>query len=187
MPSQHHPAPPDVESLASLFYATPEDLGDFREVSPAEMPAIAAKLLNHDHHMTVTVERHHGCAVDVRVLDRIATKTSYSRKILLTRQSDGAVVQFGLVRIGLNCVDDAVRQEIERESIPLGRILISHGVLRQVRLAALFRILPGPALCREMKLKTPLEIYGRTATIDVNGAPAIELLEILAPCSVGCG
>ena len=79
-------ATPELQALANLFYKDLDELGQFEEVAAADMPADFQKLLDHDEHMTVTVEAHHGCPVDVSVVDIHKTPTHYSRKILLARR-----------------------------------------------------------------------------------------------------
>ncbi|MBC8353291.1 MAG: hypothetical protein H8E66_14935 [Planctomycetes bacterium] len=174
-------ATPELKALVHLFYPSLDDLGAFKEVAESEMPEVPRKLLWHDAHMTVTVESHHGSSVDVRVLDTKLTPTHYSRRILLTRQSDGRVVQFGIVRLNSTFLGEDVRKEIESETTPLGRVLIEHDVLRDVRLLSLWRIEPGDDLVKVFGLDRPETCYGRTALIYCNGLPAVELLEIVAP------
>ena len=68
-------------------------------------------------------------------------------------------------------------------------MLIDHNVLREVQFDALWRVQPGPDLCRLFGLSAqpagkntePQTVYGRTALIYCNGEPAIELLEIVTP------
>jgi chorismate-pyruvate lyase len=172
---------PLLDTLCSLFYAASWELGDFSSVAASEMPREIRLLLAHDQHMTVAVERHHGCEVDVRVLDKRVTPSSYARKIILLRQSDHAVVQFGIMRVGLQYLDNAVRREIESESAPLGRVLIAHHVLRRVELVALYRVTPGEELRKALAMTDAPHTFGRTARIHVAGQPAVELLEIVAP------
>jgi chorismate-pyruvate lyase len=174
---------PDLEALVGLFYSQPERLGEFEEVSTSEMPAAYRELLVHEHHMTVTVELFHQSPVNVRVLRKHITATHYARMILLVRQSDGQVVQFGIMRVHLASLSDEVRGEIESERAPLGRILIEHDVLRRIRLGRLWRISPGPDLAAWLSpgRDPPPSTYGRTAMIDCDGQPAIELLEIVSP------
>ncbi|MCA9268934.1 MAG: hypothetical protein KDA41_10715, partial [Planctomycetales bacterium] len=117
---------PILDALVQLFYDLPARLGEFEEIPRAEAPPPYDELLAHDHHMTVTVERFHGGPVDVKVLEVKETRTHYARKILLTRRSDGAVVQFGLVRLCLDFVAPSVRREIESQATPLGRVLIDY-------------------------------------------------------------
>jgi chorismate-pyruvate lyase len=172
---------PDLNTLIALFYSQPAELGQFEEVLISKMPEPYRLLLAHTEHMTVTVERFHGGAVDVRVLDTLVRDTHYSRKIILTRQSDGEVVQFGIMRINLALLSPEVRAEIESQRTPLGRILIEHDVLRKIHLMSLWRVLPGADLCRIFGLPQPQFTYGRAAVIDCNGEPAVELLEIVTP------
>lgn len=173
---------PELTALVGLFYAAPDELGVFEQVDSAALPEVYRRLLDHDEHMTVTVEAHHGGPVDVRVVQTYVTTTHYSRKILLARRRDGVVVQFGLVRLNLDYLAPDVRREIAAENKPLGRILIEHDVMRHVRLLGLWRIEPGPDLRRLFGLSEPVTCYGRTALIYCNGVPAVELLEIVTPC-----
>jgi len=174
-------ATPELKALGGLFYESLSELGEFTEVDPGEMPETARKLLWHDEHMTETVESFHGCSVDVSVLATHNTPTHYSRRILLTRQSDGQVVQFGIVRLNVDSLEKVVRDEIERQETPLGRILIRHNVLREVRPLSLWSVAPGPDLCKLFGLGKTEMCFGRTALIYCNGLPAVELLEIVTP------
>lgn len=177
--SDTHSIVPDLNVLTALFYGSTDELGQFTEVSAEEMPVAFQTLLAHDNHMTVTVEAFHGSPVDVIVLDKRVTPDHYARKILLTRQSDAAVVQYGIMRINFQYVSDAVRRQIETGSIPLGRVLITHNVLRQVELVSLWRVSPGQELADHLGLPAGRETFGRTALIHVDGEPAVELLEIV--------
>src|SRR5262245_39378311 len=104
------PEPAFLTNLLALF--SPADyLATYDFVPAAKVPEPYRSLLVHEHHMTVTVEAHHGSLVDVRVLERRRNGDSYARKILLARQSDGRIVQFGLVRIHLHYCSDEVRDE----------------------------------------------------------------------------
>ncbi len=172
---------PYLPDLVGLFYERPQELGTFEPMLAADVPQPYRRLLAHNKHMTVTVEEFHGSKVDVKVLATRRDNGFYSRKILLTRQSDGLVVQFGIPRLNMSYLDEEVRREIESETKPLGRILIDHNVLREVQFAGLWKIQPGPDLGRMFGLSAPQTVYGRTALIYCNGEPAIELLEIVTP------
>jgi chorismate-pyruvate lyase len=174
-------ATPELNALVHLFYSSLSELGQFTEVAESEMPEVPRKLLWHDAHMTVTVESHHQSPVNVRVLDTHVTPSHYSRRILLQRQSDGRVVQFGIVRLNSTFLGEDVRQEIESEATPLGRVLIEHNVLRDVRLLSLWKIEPSDDLVEAFGLENAETCYGRTALIYCNGLPAVELLEIVTP------
>ena len=95
---------PDLDTLVGLFYPQPELLGRFEEVDSHDLSRDYRMLLAHDSHMTVTVERFHNTPVNVRVLESQLTGQHYARKILLARQSDGVVVQFGIMRLDFAAV-----------------------------------------------------------------------------------
>lgn len=186
---------PALDHLASLFYADLAELGTFEEVLAESTPEPYRELLAHHQHMTVSVERYYASPVEVEVLATRLDGDYYSRKIVLHARESGnsneaggvpaagarPVVLFGIPRINLRLMDEAVREEILGQKTPLGRVLIEHNVLREVQLASLYRVTPGRELCKLLGLRESQTTYGRTAFIYVDGYPAIELLEIVAP------
>ena len=178
-----HPTRPDLDSLVAIFYAQPERLGQFRSVTPEQTPALYQHLLSHDQHMTVTVEEFHDSPVDVQVLSIAQERGKYCRRIALLRQSDHVVVQFGIVRLNLDLLDSAVREQIEDAQIPLGRVLIQNRVMRDVELHQLYQVDCGTDLAKLFNVPEGTQTFGRTALIYCNGEPAVELLEVVAPVS----
>jgi chorismate-pyruvate lyase len=149
---------------------------------PADaVPEPYRRLLVHEHHMTVTVEAYHGCPVKVQVLARQRRGPWYARKILLRRERDDVVVQYGIARINLDLCSPAVRDAILSEDTPLGRILIQHNVMRRIQPTAYLHVKPDTELMRLFGLSEPTPTYGRLAYIHCDGKPAIELLEIVTP------
>lgn len=194
-PLENPVEPADVElgELIKLFYSDEEienELGSFQECKREVMPEAYRRLLAHHQHMTVTVEQFHNSPVNLQVLASKTDGNRYARKILLTRASDGRGVLFGIVRIDLGILDKQVRAEIEAKQTPLGRVLINHDVLRQVRLIGLYEIKPGHELMKYFAQAERADggrdvlanrlLYGRTAIIYCDGRPVIELLEIVA-------
>src|SRR5262245_15142117 len=118
---------PDPRSFFELFPA--DDVRAYETVAADAVPEPYHRLLVHEHHMTVTVEAYHGSLVDVRVVDTFHEGDVYARKSLLVLQSTGRIVQLGMVRIHLHFCTPAVRDEIVGGKIPLGRILLNHGIL----------------------------------------------------------
>lgn len=171
---------PDLAHLLALF-PPPNFLRAHEIIAGDQVPHPYQKLLVHNHHMTVTVEAHHGSLVDVRVLDDRLEGDVYARKILLALQTTGKIVQFGLVRIRLEFVSPDVRAEITSRKTPLGRILIQHNVLRTISPTSFLRVLPGPAMMEWFGMKTMTPTFGRTAVITCDDQPAIEVLEIVSP------
>jgi chorismate-pyruvate lyase len=171
----------ELSELVGMFYGSTAELGHFDQVQADSMPPAYRKLLDHDQHMTVAMEAFHESSVGVKVLLAKPSGDQYARRILLTRQSDGRVVQFGIVRLNFALLGSQVRREIESQSAPLGRILIRHNVMREIELLDLWRVMPGPDLCRLFGASPEKATYGRTAIIHCNGDAAVELLEIAAP------
>jgi chorismate-pyruvate lyase len=169
-----------VEDLFAPFGPT-DDLPEYFFVPPDAVPPPYHALLVHRHHMTVTVESHHGDLVDVRILARKLEGDSYTRKIVLALQGSGRVVQFGIARVHLDYCSPAVRDAIVAGRTPLGRILIQHNVLRVVEPTAFLHVEACPATAKWFGLAVPRPTYGRLAVIYCDGREAIEVLEIVAP------
>jgi chorismate-pyruvate lyase len=129
--------------------------------------------------MTVTLEAFHNSLVDVHVIDEHTDDSAYSREILLTRQSDGKVVQFGIMRIWLSDLPDEAKQEITSGEYPLGRVLIRHSVLRDVELMTLWKIAPTHYVRNHLGVAEDVPVYGRTAQILVDQRPTVQLLEVV--------
>jgi chorismate-pyruvate lyase len=72
-----------------------------------------------------------------------------------------------------------VAAAIRKGDTPLGRVLIEHNVLRRIELSSLLRIAPCPRLHAWFSTDRPC--YGRLAIIHCDEAPAVELLEVVAP------
>jgi len=171
----------ELLSLTRLF-PEPETLFLRAEHIPSAItPEPYKTMLVHDHHMTLAMETHHRCSVDVRVLDRQLHGTEYARKIQLLKQGTESVVQFGIIRFHLEYVTQAVRDEVIAGQTPLGRILINHNVLRHIDLGAILEITAGPGLARYLPMSVGEVTYGRLATIFCNRQPALDLFEISAP------
>lgn len=190
-------ASPDLQSLVDIFYPNPADLGAFEEVTGEQLPSEYRRLLDHQEHMTVTVESFFESPVDVEVLAVHKTATHYSRKILLRTQVGGRVAQFGIVRINRSQLPETVMQLIEDQVAPLGRILIENRIMRNVKRLSLWKIQAGWEMRRAFasselaSLRQALErgpaesasdpclCYGRTAFLYLDGLPVVELLEIV--------
>ncbi|MEZ6121795.1 MAG: hypothetical protein R3C49_01315 [Planctomycetaceae bacterium] len=173
----------ELNQLCSLF---PEPEGQplylkAEHIAREATPEPYHRMLVHEHHMTVTMESYHDCSVDVEVVDSRFEGALYCRKILLKKHGTDKCVQFGIVRFNFDFVTPSVREQIESESIPLGRVLIQHNVLRHIDLGAILKFEAGPGLSRYLQMDIGQTTFGRMATIFCNGAPAVDLLEISAP------
>jgi len=171
----------EFRDLIALFPEGEELFASADYIPAALTPEPYKGLLAHDRHMTIAMEEFHHSPVLVEVLDRKLVGNIYSRKILLKRSDDGAVVQFAVMKFDLDLVLPAVRDEILSERTPLGRILINYNVFRCVDLGAIFRVTAGPAFARLCGCDLGDVTYARLATIFCNQHPAVDLLEAAAP------
>ena len=184
-----------AELLASRFHPQTARFARFHAVRGEFVPQPFRELLDHESHMTVAMERFYGGAVGVVVVAEHAAgggaedrEAWYEREILL-RAADGRIVQHGIVRIDLESVAPAVAHEIRAGRTPLGRVLIAAGMLLQVQRVGLLAVDPGPELHALLAPDVSPDgdapqTFGRVAEIAVNGVPAVELLEIVAPGSL---
>ena len=177
------PATLPTASLDDLYALFPDrtDQPVADPVSATVLPEPYRGLLAHTHHMTVTVEKHYGRPVDVKVLEVWHRGDDYARKILLALRPGGRVVQFGIVRIDLRVLTPTVRRQIEDQKTPLGRVLIQNHVLRTVHPTGYFKVTPSAAMCGWFGLAEPEPTWGRIGVITADGKPAVRVAEILAP------
>lgn len=172
------------------IFCSPTEFGEIKNLGAEQVSQPSRTLLDHRSHMTVAMEHFYGCDVCLKV---VATKADggvdspskgwYAREILLETPA-GVVVQYGIVRINLASLDEATAAEIRSAQRPLGRILIAAGTLREVHGVQLLEIFPGPHLRQFFVPEDSVAaapVYGRVANIQLNGRPAVELLEIVAP------
>jgi hypothetical protein len=168
------------DDFASLF-----PLGDaitgVQPVSASMLPEPYCALLNHTKHMTVTVEKYFRDPVEVVVEDWDQDGDFYCRRILLRTKTQGQFVQFGVVRIDLGMLTEPVREQILGQRLPLGRVLIEHNVLTNVKPVAFLKVSLGPQLTTAFDCPYPATTYARIGQISANGRPAIDVLEVLRP------
>jgi hypothetical protein len=169
---------PSAWRLATLFYSDLTEIGGFEPVNVDGLSDGYRRLLAHQEHMTIAHEAFHNSPVDVHVLDEWRDESCYARSSLLSRQSDGAIVQFGIMRIWLNDLPATAQAEITSRQSPLGRVLVEHNLLREVELISLWQITPGPILRKNLPLQGRSAIFGRSAQILVEERPTVQLLEI---------
>lgn len=171
--------PHTIDELYALFDRTAPPS---RALPDAEVPQPYRRLLAHDDHMTVTLERYHGGPVRLEVLDWKFEDPYYCRRILLHKNSRNGSqpVQFGIVRFDFRPVSEKVRNEILERRTPLGRVLIENETLRHIDFHSVVEIEPDPELAQLLDVPAGQKVWGRLATINCEGKPTVALLEVLA-------
>ena len=175
-----------LEELLEFFPKYVLDAGDYEVVHADTIPSPYRRILDHEHHMTVTLEEHCGCLVHLKVVDVHRKADDYARQLTLTAGPDGPNVLAGIMRFNLSQVSDEIREEIVAAKTPLGRLLIEHGVLRRLQPSVFLKIKTTSPFGELLGLddneteRWP-ETYGRLALIFCNDQPAVELLEVVTP------
>jgi len=173
--------PNELTKLAALFSRGEKLVEHANQIPPSATPEPYRQLLVHEQHMTLMMEQFHQTSIDVHVREVRIEEHTYCRKILLQRSDTGAPVQLGIVRIDMNSLPGVVREEIVAGQLPLGRVLINHHVRRRIELRTILEITAARELAELLHMREGEITYGRTATIFCHHAPAVELLEVLAP------
>jgi chorismate-pyruvate lyase len=172
--------PTKVVRLMLAFFGDAE-IPAVEAVDAQQVPPAYRTLLAHAGHMTERLEQHHGAPVEVRPHSIRREGDIYGRRIDLVIDGRAAPVMTAVMIFNLGLVSAAVRQEILRADTPLGHVLIRHRILRRVAVDALLRFDADDPLVARFGRTQAAPAYGRLATIDCDGRPAVDLLEIVAP------
>lgn len=171
-----------LNSLMELFPGNEFETCGLQVASGLEVPVPYDRLLVHEGHMTVTLERHHGAPVELNVIESRHAGDDYGRRLTLSVRDGANVVMAGIMRIRLSCCAEKVREAILSGRAPLGRILIENEVLRSIEPEAYLRIELTPRLRQLFRIGGEHDVtYGRIARIVCADETAVELLEVVAP------
>ncbi len=134
--------------------------------------------------MTLVLEEHWRSPIDLHVMDYRQEGNAYTRKIFLTAAGPHSLenaneVELGVVRIRLDLLQPAVRDEILRRKSPLGAILVKHNVMRRIEPRWFVRLPARSELIGWFDQPAGSEAFGRVGVIHCDGEPAIDLLEIV--------
>jgi len=171
-----------LEMLKHLFESfSTEHLPPVKVMAGNTMPEPFRSLLDHEHHMTVTMEKHFAESVRVKVLSESIQGSNYSRILNLVGEKTGRIILFGAMRIRLDFLPHAAQQEILARKEPLGRILIRHEILRKLELVSLLAIDPFQGRLHWFERFDKNTYFGRLAKIHVGNQVAVEVFEVVSP------
>jgi chorismate-pyruvate lyase len=148
-------------------------------VTEAQIPEPYRTLLVHEGEMTRTLEEHVGGRVGVRVLSTRARASHYVRRVLLVEEASGRPVAMGAVRLALQALPPAVRNEVIRGRVPLGRLIRSAGIDFLSRPTGYLAVTPNAELMGLFWMKAPDRLFGRTTDVFVRARKIGEIVEIL--------
>lgn len=152
---------------------------DCTAVQPEKIPFPEDHLLVHHDHMTIVLQRHHGSAVQVHVLEEHLDGDLYTRKISLTPAGSNKIVEWGIVRLNFKFMPAEVREEILRKEMPLGAILVKHNVHRRIKPRYFLQLPESSSIVGLFGAHNAEPLYGRIGTIYCDNEPCIEVLEIV--------
>ena len=158
-------------------------LGYWSRTYADSIPDPYRRLLAHDGLMTPRLEHLYGGRASVRVVEECKQPDRYARKSVLCVGNTNRVVAFAVIRIeACRC---AVRlwDLLLEGSIPVGTILRENGVRSRVHVDALVEVTPGAELLSHFGMTASRTLHGRFATHYWDEDPAVQVLEIVPPCS----
>jgi chorismate-pyruvate lyase len=150
-----------------------------KKISRARVPPPYHGLLVHEDDMTLTLERHCGGRIAVRVLSCALKGQSYFRRVLLVEESSARPLAMGAVRIRLDVLGARGRAHILREKEPLGRILRESGVDFVSTPTAFFEVRPNAEMMGVFGMPASRILYGRRTHLTLAGARIGDIVEIL--------
>jgi chorismate-pyruvate lyase len=172
----------DVYPLDEFYGLRGETTPSIERLEPTDLPQPQRSLLAHQSDMTSTLENFYHRRLYVEVLARHTVDNEYCREVALRLDPSEQRVEFGAIKIMLDLLPDAARQEILRERQPVGRILTDAKVEFFSRPHLYFRITSDGFIDRALGLTGPHALYGRRNTlVDPWSRPLAEIVEILPP------
>lgn len=148
-------------------------------VEPDAIPLPYRSLLVHENDMTVTLEKHFGGRVVLRPLSTFLIGEWYFRRVLLAQEYSGRPVEMGAIRMNLDAFSPAVRKQVLRNEIPLGRILRDSGVDFKSRAKVFLAITPNSEMMGVFWMREPKTLFGRQTEVIYGGAKIGDIVEVL--------
>jgi hypothetical protein len=173
---------PKFLALLGAFYEDRPEAPPTRAelIDPSQIPEPFRRMLVHKSDMTSTLEKYHGEPLELLVLDRAIRDGFLFRHIVLAGRETGQPVEYGAIRIALTALGEEARREVIECRIPLGRILVSHGVTHVSCPGGFFQVHSNALMNRVLKLDGPRWLYGRCNCLsDASGRVLAEVVEIL--------
>lgn len=163
------------------FYAQARrPLPPISSVNGADVPEPYRTLLVHDADMTPTLEKFHGDAIHLQVLNSQERDGAYYREVALLLDKTNIPVEFGAIKINLGLFSAPARRAILDENLPLGHVMADFRVKHLSRPKAFLKIVSDDFINDALRLTGTQTLYGRRNTLfDLERRPLAEIVEIL--------
>ncbi len=165
--------------LDAMYVRAGMALPAFKTLRPGRIPSPCRELLVTEDGMTLTLERHVGGPIAVRVLASFSRGRSYYRRVLLVAAATGRPVAMCAVRLEVEHFSGLVRNKILAERTPLGTILSESGTPYDSRPTQFFRMTPTAEMMGFFWMNDARPLYGRQTRMTVPGHTIGDIVEIL--------
>jgi hypothetical protein len=169
--------------VSRLWESVPGDpVARVEVIAPEDMPQPYRRLLVHTSDMTSTLTDYYGEPIALTVLDRVVRSGWLARRSLLEVTRTGQPIEFGVIRIHLDILDEPVRSQVLEGHVPLGGLLNDHAIGYRSCPGGFLRVHSSGAIQRAFGLDRPARLYGRCNCLsDLAGRTIAEVVEILPP------
>ena len=152
-----------------------------RAIEGEHVPAPYKALLVHDSDMTPTLEAAFKRRIFLRLLKRKISRDLLLRQVTLVLEGSGRAVEFGAIRIHLDCLPSPARPLILEGKLPLGRVLQDFKVSHRSEPAAFFAVEADLTIAEALNISEPQQLlYGRRNSLLLpSGESLAEVIEIL--------
>ena len=176
-----------LEAIRLLFHSEPELAEetvtlDVEDIEGDLMPEPYRGLLVHARDMTHRLQEFVDQTIHLRPLHAEHDGHTLDRRVLLIGDDDGRTVEFGAIRIHLDALPVAAREDVVEGRLPLGAVLKRHRVVYICQPQVYFRLRGATFLADAFELDCSTTLHGRLNHIrSESGAPLAEVIEVLPP------
>lgn len=152
-----------------------------KEISAYRMPLPYRSLLVHESDMSITLERHFGGRVALRVLSTFFKERWYFRRVLLVQEYSGKPVEMGAISMDLSAFSRRIRAKILKNEVPLGRILRDAKVDFKSQARVFLEVKPNAEMMGVFWMRESRSLYGRQTEMLYRGKKIGDIVEVLPP------
>lgn len=150
--------------------------------APEAMPQPYRQLLAHKKDMTSTLEGFHKVVLRVHANQIKKIDGDYWREVTLRCAFHQKAVEFGIIRIHIDRLDEAGQKLALDGKVPFGAILNGLKIPYKSEPAGFFWLDSIPEIEKALDMESPSRLWGRRNTLSQpDGEPLAEILEILPP------
>lgn len=173
---------PAAHPLDEFYAQAGKSLPPLTQVEGESVPEPHKSLLVHTKDMTPTLEKFHQRPIHLRVMGRRRRGNEYFREVVLLLDGTNQPVEFGAIKIYLDLLPAAGREQVLAEQRPLGHILAEHKIPHHSRPSAFLRMASDLFINDALNLTGANVLYGRHNTLlNEKDQAFAEIVEILPP------